>query len=35
MPPHHDKRAIVVDVTDKKVITFSKTVSTIVAPLKT
>jgi hypothetical protein len=30
-----DKRATVVDVTDKEVIDFSKTVSTIVAPLKT
>jgi hypothetical protein len=30
-----DKRATVVDVTDKEVIDFFKTVSTIVAPLKT
>jgi hypothetical protein len=30
-----DKRATVVDVTDKEVIDLSKTASTIVAPLKT
>jgi hypothetical protein len=29
-----DKRITVVDVTDKEVLTFFKTVSTIVAPLK-